>query len=106
MLTIFRSSLIKPAMLIQLLCKDVLYQACSDLSTFFKRCQIHLATVKHLFSSRYFDSNLGSFIHGISNLLCIFVFVITYAFHVKLVVKCISGGSFVSYVYIVSLYIY
>ena len=53
-------SLMKPVMLIQVLWKYELNLPYHTLSTCFKRSQIHLPTVKHLFSSRHCDSSLGS----------------------------------------------
>ena len=73
-------------MLIQVLYKNVLALPCSILSMYFKRSQIHLSSVKHLFSSRYYDS-LRSLFHGIPKLLSIFVVIITHTLHTKLAVK-------------------
>ena len=51
----------KRCLLIQGLCKNVLDLTFSALSTYFGRSQIHFPRVKHLFSSRYRDSNQDSF---------------------------------------------
>ena len=53
--------LIRPAMLIQALCKNALDLFCRALSINFEKSQIHLPKVKHLLPSRYCDSSLGSF---------------------------------------------
>ena len=59
--TIQKLSLIRSAMLIQMLCKNELDLTCSSLRTHLERFQIYLLTLKHLFSSRCCCSNLGTF---------------------------------------------
>ena len=51
----------KRCLLIQGLCKNVMDLTFSALSTYFGRSQIHFPRVKHLFSTRYRDSNQDSF---------------------------------------------
>ena len=54
-------SLIRLAMLILVLCENLLNLTCSVFGTYFKRTQIHLPVAKYLFSSQCCDNNLGSF---------------------------------------------
>ena len=48
-------------MLILVQCKNLLDLICNFLSKYFEMSQIHLPIAKHLLSSRYRDSSLGSF---------------------------------------------
>ena len=72
-------------------CKNVLDPMRSFLSTYRERPQIHPPTAMHLFLSRYRDSSLTSslwysrlaeHVHGIPDLLCMFMVLITDALHI------------------------
>ena len=55
---------------------------CSFLRMYFRRSQIQLPTVKHLFLPMCHDSSLGSYFYCILNLPYIFIVLITDIFHV------------------------
>ena len=79
-------SSIRPAMLIQVLCKNELDVTYSALSTYFRRSQTHPLTVKHLLLVKR-HSNLTR--QHFTNLQYMVLVLRTDTFHVQLAVKCI-----------------
>ena len=68
-------------------CKNVLDPTYSFLNTYSEMFQMHPLTAINLFLSRYRDSSLGFFPHGILSLLSMFTDLTTYTLHTKPAVK-------------------